>query len=95
MTGARCTAQPLAGQVRQVRADSQHIDRFPIELITRQCEVVVTEERGEGLEVVTIGGDGVDGDVALVREIVEKVADLGFHRPSVHPVSNHVSVTPP
>jgi hypothetical protein len=55
------------------------IDALQIELIASNREVVVAEKSGERFEVIAIRGDGVDGDVPLVSEVVEKLADFVRH----------------
>src|SRR5436190_13004828 len=87
MTGDRRTAELPFCQMRQIRADGDVVDALQVELITRECEVVVAEKAGEGLEVVAVGFDGVDRDVSLVRQVIEEIADLVFHCPPALPVA--------
>ena len=79
MTGHRCPAELLASQKCDVGADGQAIDARPVELIASQREEVVAEKSDERFQILAVRGHRVDGDVALVSEVIEEIADLVFH----------------
>src|SRR5437763_15095082 len=55
------------------------IDALQIELIASEREVIIAKKSDERFEVVAIRGDGIDGDVPLVGEVIEKLADFVRH----------------
>src|SRR5205814_4269584 len=75
----RSARQFASRKVREIRADGEMIDALQIELIAPEDEVIVAEKADERFEVIAIRGDGIDGDVPLVSEVVEKVADFVLH----------------
>src|SRR5207237_9438378 len=55
------------------------IDALQIELIASEREVIIAKKSDERFEVIAIRGDGIDGDVPLVGEVIEKLADFVRH----------------
>src|SRR3954453_506797 len=79
MPRRRRASQFASRKMRKVRADRKMIDALQIELIASEREVVVAEKSNERFEVIAIRRDGIDGDVPLVSEVVEKLADFVRH----------------
>src|SRR5205085_659756 len=79
MSRDRRAAQLAATEVCEVGADRQMIGAAQLEQVAPDREVVVAEEADERFEIVAIGSDRVRRDVALVGEIVEKIADFVLH----------------
>src|SRR3954468_13472469 len=74
MPRRRRARQFASRKMRKIRADRKMIDALQVELIAPEREVVVAEKSDERFEVISIRGDGVDGDVPLVSEVIEKLA---------------------
>ena len=66
-------------QVREIGADREVVDAAQVELIARHREVIVAEEADQRLEIDAIRRDRVRRYVALVRQVVEEIADLAGH----------------
>src|SRR6266487_2777355 len=81
MSRRRRAAQFLASEMGEIGANREMVDALQIDLIARHREVLIAEESEEGLEVVTVGADGVDRDIALVRQVIEEIANLVLHPP--------------
>ena len=61
-----------------MRADRNVIYLAEVQLVARERQVVA-QKRNEGLEVVPVRGDRIRGDVPLISQMVEEVANLAFH----------------
>src|SRR5438093_12885883 len=81
MSRRRCAAQFLARAMGEIGANREMVDALQIDLIARHRQVLIAEESEEGFEVVAVGADGVDRDIALVREVIEEIANLVLHPP--------------